>query len=244
MDNNVINKGRCPFDSGSPVQIDLFVGRETAVNSILRAIQQVELGKPQALFLAGEYGIGKSSLAGYMRVVAERDHHLLGIHVQLGGARTVEDVAAKTLEAAINTRAYEPTITEKIRNIFARYIGTQSLFGLTINMEVLKADTPSIAHGYLPFLRGLCERFKEDKIKGVMLIFDELNGIAANPDFDYFIKGIVDENALSNDPLPLLLMLCGVEERRAKMIQCHEPMDRIFKIIDIEPMDKVEMMDF
>ncbi len=247
MDNN--NKGRSPFYPGQPVPVDLFTGRRTEIQKLLRSIRQVELGKPQAVFLAGEYGIGKSSLAGLMRVLAEKDHHLLGIHVMLGGAKTVEDVAAKTVEAAIKTQAYEPTVTEKTRNFLAKYIdkveiGKQGIFGLSINMEALKADLPSISHGYLPFLCGLRDRLKEDNVKGILLILDELNGITANPAFAHFIKSMVDENALSPEPLPLLLMLCGVEERRGEMIRHHEPIARIFDVIDIEPMDEAEMTTF
>jgi hypothetical protein len=39
-------------------------------------------------------------------------------------------------------------------------------------------------------------------------------------------------------------MLCGVEERRREMIRHHQPVERIFDIIDIEPMSTAEMEDF
>ncbi|MBI5235848.1 MAG: ATP-binding protein [Deltaproteobacteria bacterium] len=242
MDNN--NKGRSPFYPGQPVPVDLFVGRKTQVQKILRSIEQVELGKPQAVFLAGEYGIGKSSLAAYMKRYAEEKHHLFGIHVLLGGAKTVDDVAAKTVEAAIKSEAYEPTVTEKVRYGLSKYVGKQSLFGVNVNFEALKADGPNISHGYLPFLRGLLDRLKENNIKGIMLILDELNGITADPNFAHFIKSLIDENALSKNPLPMLLMLCGVEERRSEMIRHHEPIARIFDVVDVEPMDDTEMKDF
>jgi hypothetical protein len=81
-------------------------------------------------------------------------------------------------------------------------------------------------------------------MKGVMLIIDEINGIAENADFAHFIKGMVDENAMSRPPLPLMLMLCGVEERRRQMIRNHQPVERIFDIVQIEPMNETEMKDF
>lgn len=46
------------------------------------------MGKPQAIFLTGEYGIGKSSLAGFMRYYAEKTNNIFGIHILLGGAET------------------------------------------------------------------------------------------------------------------------------------------------------------
>ncbi|HLG30796.1 MAG TPA: ATP-binding protein, partial [Candidatus Brocadiales bacterium] len=239
-----ISKGRSPFYPGQPVPTEFFIGRLNEIKRIDRAIGQVELGKPQAIFLTGEYGIGKSSLAGFMRYLAEKHNHLLGIHVLLGGAETLESVATKTVEAAIRSEAYERTITEKIRNLLSKYIGKQELFGFSINLEALKADGPNLSAGYLPFLRQLLERVKENGIKGIMLILDEINGITGNPKFAHFIKSLVDENALSPNPLPLMLMLCGVEERRSEMIQHHQPVERIFDIVEIKPMNKDEMKDF
>lgn len=241
---NNISKGKSPFYPGQPVPVDFFIGRMNEFNRIARAISQVELGKPQAIFLTGEYGIGKSSLASFMRYYAGKNNHILGIHVLLGGAETLEDIATKTVETVIKSQIYETTITEKIQNFLSKYIGKQELFGFNINLEALKADGPNISHGYLPFLRELLNRLKDNGIKGLMLILDEINGITGNPQFAHFIKTLVDENALSPNPLPLMLMLCGVEERRKEMIQHHQPIERIFDIVEIKPMNENEMKDF
>lgn len=241
---NAISKGKSPFYPGQPVPVELFVGRQKEIEKIARAVRQVELGKPQAIFLTGEYGIGKSSLASFMRFYAEKEYHLFGIHVLLGGATTIDEVATKTVETVLKTSAYEPTLTEKVRNILSKYIGEQELFGIRINLSVLKADAPNISHGYLPFLHQLLEHLKDEGIKGIMLILDEINGITSTPKFAHFIKGLVDENALSANPLPLMLMLCGVEERRREMIQHHQPVERIFDIVEINPMTESEMKNF
>jgi hypothetical protein len=241
---NNISKGKSPFYPGQPVPTEFFIGRMDEIQRTARTIGQVELGKPQASFLTGEYGIGKSSLAGFMRDYAERNNHLIGIHVFLGGADAIEEVATKTVEAVIKSQIYEPTITEKIRNSLSKYIGKQDLFGFNINFEALKADAPNLSHGYLPFLCNLFDKIKENGIKGIVLILDEINGITRNPQFAHFIKSLVDENALSRNPLPLMLMLCGVEERRREMIQHHEPIERIFDIVEIKPMSHGEIMDF
>lgn len=241
---NASMKGISPFYPGQPVPVDFFVGRQKEIDRILRAVRQVEAGKPQALFLTGEYGIGKSSLAGFMRFYAEKEHCLFGIHVLLGGASSLEEVAVKTVEAVLKTPAYEPTLIDKARNVLAKYVGKQELFGIQINFEALKADGPSISSGYLPFLSQLLDRLREEGMQGIMLIFDEINGITSSPKFAHFIKALVDENALSPKPVPILLMLCGVEERRCEMIHHHQPIERIFDIVEINPMTDPEMRDF
>ncbi|MFA6356340.1 MAG: ATP-binding protein [Candidatus Omnitrophota bacterium] len=242
MDN--MNKGKSPFYPGQPVPIEFFSGRIPEIERVLRSVNQVGLGKPQAIFVVGDYGIGKSSLAGFIRDYSEKNSHLLGIHVLLGGAESLDDVATKTVEAVIKTQIYEATTTEKVRDFLSKYIGKQELFGLSINLEVLKSDGPNLSHGYLPFLRELLERVKDNGVKGIILILDEINGITKNPQFSHFIKSLVDENALSRNPLPLMLMLCGVEERRLDMITHHQPIERIFDIIEIKPMTKPEMTEF
>ena len=46
-----------------------------------------------------------------------------------------------------------------------------------------------------------------------MLILDEINGISANPLFAHLIKDLIETNAAARNPVPLLLMMCGVEAR-------------------------------
>jgi len=241
---NNLMKGINPFYPGQPVPVEFFTGRMKEIQRIIRAIEQVEQGKPQAVFLTGEYGIGKSSLAGFLNFFAEKNNHILGIHVFLGGAETLDDLAEKTVESVLRQQMYEEKKSEKIRNFLAKYIGQQNLFGININLQQLKADAPNISRGFLPFLSELLERLKDDGIRGLMLILDEINGITRNKQFSHFIKSLVDENAISKKTLPLLLMLCGIEERRIEMIQHHQPVERIFDVIEINPMNDDEMKDF
>ena len=200
-------KGMSPFYPGQPVPVELFIGRQEEINRINRALSQVALGKPGAVFITGEYGIGKSSLAGFVRYLAEKEHRVFGIHVLLGGAATIEDVATKTVEVLLRSGAYEPSWTETVRNSLAKYIGKQDLFGFSVNLESLQADGPTLSHGFLPLLKGVFERVEKQGAKGILLILDEINGITADPKFSHFIKGLVDENALSRPPVPLLIML-------------------------------------
>lgn len=240
-------KGKSPFYPGQPVPVELFVGRATQIERILtRGVGQVASGKPVAMFIQGEYGIGKSSIASFVRSLAEKSYGLHGIYAPLGGARSLSDVASAVLEATLRSGAFDPKRSEKVRQWLAKYIGKQELFGFTINAEALKQDAPNLSSpfGMLGFLSEATKRLEDTGVKGVLLILDEINGITADAQFAHFIKGLVDTNAVSQEPLPLFLMLCGVEERRREMIQKHQPIDRIFDIIEIEVMSKEEMKEF
>ena len=240
-------KGKSPFYPGQPVPVELFVGRSEQIERIMiRGVKQVASGKPVAMFIQGEYGIGKSSIAGFTQWLAEKDHGLHGIYAPLGGCKGLADLPAAVLQAVLRSGAFDPKKSERVRNWLAHYIGRQELFGLTLDFEALKKDAPNIStpYGLLGFLSEAHERLKDVGIKGIFLVLDEINGITEDPQFAYFVKGLVDTNAMSPKPLPLLLMLCGVEERRREMIQKHQPVDRIFDIIEIEVMSKEEMVEF
>lgn len=246
--NGIESKGRSPFFPDQPVPVELFIGRQAQIDHLMtQAVGQVIHGKPVTVFLEGEYGIGKTSIARFIQWTAERQNGLLGIYATLDRAESLDDVGAAILEATIRTGIYNPKLGEKIRDGMAKYIGQQQLFGLTLHAEIMKREAPNVTRGLLPFLKQTLDRVREDGIKGVFLILDEINGITNNPKFAYYLKGVVDTNAavsLEKPSLPLLIMLCGIEDRRRELIAHHEPVSRIFDIIQIERMSDEEMADF
>ena len=239
-------KGKSPFYPGQPVPVEYFVGRRAEIQRILeRGVGQVAAGKPSAFFVQGEYGIGKSSIAGYAQSVAERENGLHAIYATLGAVETMDGVGAAILEATVRSGILRPKQRmEVIRHWLSKYIGEQSLFGVTLRADKLKEDAPKISSGILPFLCEVLEKLKDDGVKGIFLVLDEINGITRDPKFAHFLKGLVDTNAMGSRPLPLLLMLCGVEERRREMIRHHQPIDRIFDVVQIDKMTREEMDGF
>jgi hypothetical protein len=249
MDNSTEaqSKGNSPFSPGQPVPVELFVGRAEQIDRILkRGAGQVKEGKPVAMFIQGEYGIGKSSIASYSAWLSTRYYDLHEIYVPLGGVETLEGLASALLKATIRSGAFDLKRNEVIQNWLSKYIGKQGLFSFSLNLDALKKDAPSLTSHFeiLDFLSQAKQRLSETGVKGIFLIFDEINGIASNPQFAFFIKSLVDTNALSKEPLSLLLMLVAHENRRRELIKNHEPLDRIFDVIDIAQMSDKEVHDF
>jgi hypothetical protein len=246
--NAIESKGRSPFFPDQPVPVELFVGRSAQIDHIMnRGVGQVTQGKPVSVFLEGEYGIGKTSFARFTQWMAERNNGLLGIYATLERAETMDEVGAAVLEGTLRSGAYNPKLGEKIREGMAKFVGQQSLFGLTVHAEALREEAPNITRGLLPFLGKTLERVRSDGATGVFLVLDEINGLANNPKFAAFLKAVVDSNApisLEKPTLPLLLMVCGVEERRRQLIAQHESVGRIFDVVSIERMTAEEMNDF
>lgn len=242
-------KGRSPFVPDQPVPVELFAGRQAQISHIMqRGVGQVATGKPVTIFLEGDYGIGKTSLAKLTQYAAERDHGLLGIYATLEGAKTLDDVGTAILKATVESSSLCPSVQAKVRDFLADFIREVNIFGFAkLDMTALKKAAPSITMGLLSFLQQTVSRVKDSGIKGVFLVLDEINGIAANPDFAQYLKATVDRNAqvtLESPTLPLLLMVCGVAQRRRQLIAAHESVARIFDVVSIDRFSDDEMREF
>ena len=242
-----ITKGRSPFYPGQPIPVELFTGRRDLVGKIMtRGVAQVANSKPVTMFVQGDYGIGKSSLSTYVQSKAEREHNLFPIYATLGGATSLKDVTMAIMEGLVRSGATDPTRFEKLKGWTSKYLGGHEVFGVKVNLDMLKTEALSATSpfGLLSVLEEVFAKLRNGGAKGLFLVLDEINGITKHPEFSHFIKGIVDNNATGTQPLPLLLMLCGVEDRRNEMIRHHVSVGRVFDVIDIAPMDPSEMSVF
>lgn len=238
-------KERSPFTPGQPVPAELFVGRSEQVLRIRqRGIQQVAHGKPMAMFVEGEYGIGKSSIAQYVLKLAEREHHLLGIYASLGRVRSVDDIGNAVVQGTLSSSESDPRIADRFRNWLSKYIKDISFFGVSIDVDALRRDAPQVTWNLLAYLGQTLERAQGAGYRGVFLVLDEINGITTKPEFARYLKSLIDSNAMAKHPLPLLLMLCGVPERFHEMIRVHQPVERIFDLITIEALSERETEEF
>jgi len=122
------------------------VGRASQIDRIMvRGAGQVSLGKPVSIFVQGEYGIGKGSIAAYAQILAERQYDLHPIYASLGGCRNLTDVATRVAAGTITSGALDPDRTSRIRNWLAKYISKASVFGVTLNLDALRVDAPALA---------------------------------------------------------------------------------------------------
>lgn len=233
-----------PFYVNRPVPVDMFVGRRKELERIQRSAREVAAGKFDGIFVSGEYGIGKTSLAQYSAAWAKAELKLFPIHVLLGGAKTIDQLSEATIRALSRTDGLDPTTNEKVRTFLAKYIGDQEFFGIKLNLDSLRPDLPNISSGFIGFLDAIHNRVGEAGYKGIFLIFDEVNGIAAEPAFAHFLKTLVEVNAISPTPTPLLLMLCGTEQIRRQITDNHKPVERIFRLADISPLSNEECAAF
>ena len=222
--------------------VEFFVGRVAEVDRLNSAVAEAAAQRLRVAFLTGERGIGKSSLARFVRYLAERDHQALGLHTFLGGVTSLEEMVRRVFDRLLK-ESVGRSWQGKVEEFFGNHIRKVGLFGVDLEFGVSGGDLYRMVHDFAPALRRLVERVKEER-KVILLILDDINGLATSEPFGNWLKSLVDEIATSEEPLPLCLVLVGLEERRQSLIDRQQSLARVFDIVDIRPWSPDETASF
>jgi hypothetical protein len=199
-------------------------------------------GRLQVAFVSGERGIGKSSVASFVKVLVERDFKVLGLHTFLGGVTSLEEMARRIFDRLLK-ESVERTWFDKVKEFFGNHIRQVGLFGVSVELGVSDKDLRRAVHDFAPALRRLTHELRNER-KGILLILDDINGLASSLDFANWLKSLVDEIATSGKPLPLCLLLVGLEERRQSLISLNPSLARIFDLVEIQAWKDEETQAF
>jgi hypothetical protein len=258
-----------PFTPGKPVQPEYFVSRIKEIQNLetlgfdsksislplearerIKGIQRLEraagqtaLGKNENVFIIGQYGTGKSSLASFVRYLAEKEYSLIGSYCFLGGVKTLEDMMGVIFQRLLQD-CKDKSLFDKLRSLFSGYIKGLTILGVGVEFSKDKEKLRTLVNNFIPILRNVWDEIRESGKKGLILILDDLNGLSDNPQFSPFLKSFVDELATSRKSLPIFLVLVGLPERRAELIKHQPSVARIFDVVDLSRMSEVETREF
>lgn len=123
-----------PFTPGNPVPIELFVGRETQIKEVVKYANQASHGKLENLFLSGERGIGKSSLAAFIRYYLQEEKDYLAIHVLLGGVDDLNELVRRVFENIYKV-SNKKRWFGKISGYFGSYVEKVGIFGIDVTFN-------------------------------------------------------------------------------------------------------------
>jgi len=220
-----------PFTPGVPVPVDFFVGRSREVEEIAAKAGAAATGRLERAFVIGERGIGKSSLCHYAAMVAEEHHKLLSLHVFLGGVSSLDEMVRRIFERLLKDSIDRPW-HQKVRDFLGNHVRQVGLFGITVEFGAPAQELKQLVWDFVPAVRNLVKALGEAK-KGLMLILDDLNGLAASLEFANWLKSQVDEMATGREPIPMLLVLVGLPERRSQLVQLQPSLGRVFDVVEI-----------
>jgi len=238
----VKNKENSPFTPGSPVPVELFVGRSKQVEEILRYVGQVVSGRQENVFLAGDRGIGKSSLASFLRYLVVNQKNILGIHVFLGRVSTLEEMVRHIFEQLLKETKGEKWF-DNIACFFRKYIKEVGLFGVSISFVPPEKELKELVRKFPEVLNNLLERIKEQK-EGLFIVLDDINGLVEKAEFADWYKSFVDEVATHYTRFPVFIMPVGIPEKRAALSAIQPSLARIFRVVEIERLLDGEVKEF
>lgn len=231
-----------PFRPGQPAPVESFVGRSREVERLRGMVKASALGNFRIGFISGERGIGKSSLASFVRHLSERESAVVGCHVFLGGVGDLKEMLRRTFDRLLKESMDEPWHGQ-VRKFFGDRVRKVGLFGVTIELDLADRDLTTLAHDFVPTVTRLLDGIGKRK-KGLFLILDDINGLAGSEGFADWLKSTVDEMATSRRKAPLCVLVVGLEERRRELVARQPSLARVFELIDVAPWPDDDVMGF
>ncbi len=229
-----MNPESSPFSPGQPVPIEFFVGRVGEIERLRGMVEASLGGRFRIGFVTGERGIGKSSLVSFVRHLVAREKEVAGSHVFLGGVRDLPEMVRRTFDRVLKDSIEKPWHS-KVREFFGKHVRDVGLFGVSVELSVSQQDLSTIAHDFVPSIRRLLDKLSGDR-RALLLILDDINGLASCEGFANWLKSVVDEIATSGQKLALCLLIVGLEERRQELVSLQPSLARVFELIEIKPM--------
>lgn len=222
--------------------IEFFIGRIREVERLRGMVNASTQGKFRIGFVSGERGIGKSSLASFVRHLSEHESQVAGCHVFLGGVEDLKEMLRRTFDRLLKESMDKPW-HDQIRNFFGNHVRKVGLFGVTLELNLQDSDWSTLAHDFVPTVRRLLAEIKDQKC-ALFLILDDINGLAGSEAFANWLKSTVDEISTSQREMPLCILVVGLEERRQELVSKQPSLARVFELIDIAPWSDDEATDF
>lgn len=235
------DKKNNPFYPGNPAPKEVFVGREDEINSITRYIDICTNGRQQHVFLYGDRGIGKSSLAAYVMDIAKKDNNMVGIHIFLDGTHDVNTLVHDIVENILNEIRVEKWY-KKVWNMFN--VESVNIKGVNIKFKPEESDLEDITKFFPETLKEIVDNFENQK-DGIFIILDDLNGLTDDPNFANWYKSFSDTvGTRYKNNFPIFIIIIGLPEKK-RLLHKHNPsFMRIFHSSEIESLESDEVYNF
>ena len=211
-----MNPETSPFRPGRPVPIEFFVGRSAEIERLRSMVRRSAKGTLGIGFVTGERGIGKSSLAAFVRHLVEQDGHAVGCHVHLGGVDGVHEMLNRTFHRLLNESIDKPW-HKQLTGFLGNRVQRAGLFGITLDLKLTGDDLETLARDFVPSMKRLLESLPKPK-QTIFLVLDDINGLARSEAFANWLKSSVDEFATSSPEAKLCILIVGLEGRRRELV--------------------------
>lgn len=231
-----------PFEPWRPVSPEKFKGRVKDRDKILRRITHViKDGRAEHFFITGKRGMGKTSFINYVSRVAEDNYHMIPIHINNSGGKTVDELIHKLLDALMREFKKEylgKKIIDKILNTIQEF----KVAGTGVSLKDTNDLIQNIKNHFADFLIKTCENLPEGS--GIFIVIDDLNGLSESEEFTNWYKGFFEIMDFNEYHLPIVFTLISYPEEYEKLCDLNESFFRIFHLIEIDNLDDNDIIDF
>jgi len=210
-----MNPENSPFAPNRLAPAETFVGREQPIAKLLAMVRKARRGNPQVGWIAGEHGIGKSSLAALLALLAERNEKAVRAHVRLGNARSVRELPAEALSQLLtdnDNKSWGRSLWKALGNDRIEKIGP---YGAGIRLRLSDKELATALRDFAYILAQLVKKAgsgKSDR-KVLLLILDDIEDLAADPEFTDWLMRLAGDAANGTAHLPICLLFVCTETR-------------------------------
>ena len=155
------------------------------------------------------------------RELALRKYGMVGAHVSLGGVDTVEELTRRVVERVMQAGLGQPWY-RRIFQALGDHVKEVGILSLKVSFQAPASDIAALARNFPDVLDDFATSITEGRRQGLVIVLDDINGLAETPAFARWYKSVVDSIAIRfGKNYPVLIMLSGIQARRFQLAQ-HE----------------------
>lgn len=195
-----------PFNAGSPVDPNDFVGRMLEIESFKQKLRQTETGSLASMAVAGEYGIGKTSFLHKCKIIAEEDNSL-AIYFSLN---ELDELSRESLSKILIERLKEKVNEEVIlQRISSTILQTLKKIKVKIgdSVELGISEDTEVSTNLHSALTIAWKALKDNK-KAIVFFIDEARVLEKNrADLVLYLRAVLEQ--LQLDRVPVMIIPAG-----------------------------------
>lgn len=231
-----------PFEPGRSVSPDKFKGREENIKKILRNMNKARKGSVQHYFLTGNKGMGKTSLAEFVKEYVEINYGMIGIYVSNKGNNSLNSLISSIIQAFLN-KIPRDSLKDKVKNLFAS-IESIEIRGTRVNFKPSKSLILDIEKDFPYYLNQLIKDLPSNN--GIFLVIDDINGLSESKKFVDWYKVFADTIEVNRNDfnLPLYILFAAYPDKFDSLVFEEPSFGRIFHYDEIDRLSDLEVKEF
>lgn len=220
---------------------NFFVGRTEQVQTFVERVRRSLAGRAEVIFISGERGIGKTSLAQFAHLHVKQEFKVAGSHAHLEGITDTAEAIRRSVQHLVQESHDKPWHRQLLK-LLREHVRQVGLFGMMIEFTPPPDLLESTVRHFPNTLRQLFDAIHSKGCNGLLLIWDDINGLVQRREFADWLKSVVDE--LAFEKVPICLVLVGLAEVRHTLIRNNESLARVLFPLDVPLWNENECAEF